>query len=809
VRVLRLNLGDHEADFHRYISVVHVKDETLRNQLIAALRGIPAGHVDGVTGLVEAHGVMLDLTADNLALLDIPNDDTAALDPVVTPEELPAGGLDPNVVARRDAEHRHRELAEGLPELEASAERTAAALVASRAALADGEANGFATSGAESDTTAALAEQRAEVERLGAARAEAEAAQTAATDAHTAAMTAWEAAVERVAAATDARNEAATAATAAAAALEELDVPEPAELGVETAPVGAIATPSSGAEDEVAALRGRRRELEAALLAVETVDPLPVRAALRNAQRNDGPEYVESSEAVRLADEWARINLALGDDAPHEDDASQFAVVDARVRVENARAALADAERGARLPDIDRADIDELEDAHEKVLDAYDKVERRIGRARAQSRLDGARADEQTILDRMGFLTYADFRMGTSILNIDSATETKLELARVELADAEDTLAKAEAAVTEELARAELLSQRSQVRAAALMLLGGEPADDLESALRGHKVEKRDDGERIMVLREALQATGLDLGNDDLSDDLLFDFAAIWLDEQEETISSRLDIEQQIADIDREMDAADQEPRTPVADEIEPETEAAPPAEAEADAEAHPEVEERRAAVIAAAATETSAATELGDAEAELFATEEAEREAAAAVTAATDAATAAHTAERAASEALESRSEELATTAAVQGRFALEAAVASAERAAAEADGALETGRTELGEVVAMLADLEQGATVSSPAHAADESSDSMEEIEWYLLARIAAQRSVSYAGSLPLVLDDALLGLTREELDHILGRLERMISAVQIVIVTTEADATSWATAAGPERAMAVDLK
>ena len=85
-------------------------------------------------------------------------------------------------------------------------------------------------------------------------------------------------------------------------------------------------------------------------------------------------------------------------------------------------------------------------------------------------------------------------------------------------------------------------------------------------------------------------------------------------------------------------------------------------------------------------------------------------------------------------------------------------------------------------------------------------ESASLAEEIEWYLLARLAAQRSVSLGGSLPLVLDDALTGLGEHEVHHILGRLERMAEAVQVIVITDDPLASSWALHAGDDRAAVV---
>ena len=56
---------------------------------------------------------------------------------------------------------------------------------------------------------------------------------------------------------------------------------------------------------------------------------------------------------------------------------------------------------------------------------------------------------------------------------------------------------------------------------------------------------------------------------------------------------------------------------------------------------------------------------------------------------------------------------------------------------------------------------------------------------------------------GSLPLLLDDALGGLDEDQLVHVLGRLERMADAVQVIVVSDDPRAASWAVAAGQDRA------
>lgn len=79
-------------------------------------------------------------------------------------------------------------------------------------------------------------------------------------------------------------------------------------------------------------------------------------------------------------------------------------------------------------------------------------------------------------------------------------------------------------------------------------------------------------------------------------------------------------------------------------------------------------------------------------------------------------------------------------------------------------------------------------------------------EDLEWYLLARLAAQRSVSFAGSVPVLLDEALSGLDDEHLVRVLDRLEPMAAAVQLIVLCEGRAAAAWALDAGPGRAAVV---
>ena len=126
---------------------------------------------------------------------------------------------------------------------------------------------------------------------------------------------------------------------------------------------------------------------------------------------------------------------------------------------------------------------------------------------------------------------------------------------------------------------------------------------------------------------------------------------------------------------------------------------------------------------------------------------------------------------------------------------------VAAARTAVAAASSAVAAIQDEYDAAVEELAVLRQ--TVSEMDH----EPPPVGEIEWYLLARLAAQRQQSFVGSLPLVIAGALDGVTDDEgLVHLLDRLERMAGAVQIVHLTDDPRIIEWAEQLDEERAAVV---
>ena len=83
------------------------------------------------------------------------------------------------------------------------------------------------------------------------------------------------------------------------------------------------------------------------------------------------------------------------------------------------------------------------------------------------------------------------------------------------------------------------------------------------------------------------------------------------------------------------------------------------------------------------------------------------------------------------------------------------------------------------------------------------------VETIEWYLLSRLAQQRSVSFVGSLPFVIDDAFRFWSVESLSSVFQRLQRMSDVIQIIYLTDDPEVGAWARYLGSDRASVIDMR
>ncbi|HEV3226181.1 MAG TPA: hypothetical protein VGZ52_05085, partial [Acidimicrobiales bacterium] len=158
MRILQLDLGGQRIEFHPYVTVLRGLDDGLRTRLIDALAAVSVGE-PSARGLVEAHGVVLDLNRESLELLDLPGDRNGSVDIVVRRDQLP--GVAPVTSSGRGQLERARaEAADRLARAEASADRAKIAMLASLEALTDpsGRSN--------VDETSGLDAPRAELTRL-------------------------------------------------------------------------------------------------------------------------------------------------------------------------------------------------------------------------------------------------------------------------------------------------------------------------------------------------------------------------------------------------------------------------------------------------------------------------------------------------------------------------------------------------------------------------------------------------------------------------------------------------------------------
>src|SRR3954452_19377844 len=105
MRVLSRKLGGEQLKLHPLVTVVNGLDPALRARLVEVIAALPAGRAEA-SGVIEAHGVLLDLTVENLAMRELNSDS----DVVVRRDELPGAELSPAVPEATSARPRHEEL---------------------------------------------------------------------------------------------------------------------------------------------------------------------------------------------------------------------------------------------------------------------------------------------------------------------------------------------------------------------------------------------------------------------------------------------------------------------------------------------------------------------------------------------------------------------------------------------------------------------------------------------------------------------------------------------------------------------------
>jgi hypothetical protein len=680
MRLLQLSLDterDAPLELHPLLTVVHGLDDRDRSRLIRSVTAIAKGQDPGLPGLIEAHGIVLDLTGDALAMLDTGAD----VDPVVRRVDLPGA-----VATARD----DRRAPDG--ETAAEGPDPAEALLLT------------APKGVHPELDRARKRHRDASDSLAVLRS------------------ATEQAARDLDAAGRQRRRAA----------EELD----AALSRAAAPLGPEHR-TGPAGQEVASLEAELDRIANGIAELQGLDTQPL-AVLLDAIENPGPtEMVPSPRAQELADRIGALQLQV---AGLEDrlEAEGRGPVSAMRRLDEARADVQAAERALERADLDPADEVALRKAHEVVLDSERKASGLRARA-GQRKLAEALARQQEILDRVGYPTWSAYIMGASLMGADPAAEERLAQARVELSAAEAHWARVSAAMEADPEHHALLDELERVEVEAIGLLLEREAsvpserEELEGCLRDLREPKHDvtPEQLVEALAFHLESIGYPLGEARRDMAHVCRVAQAFLAEAEgiaarveELAAERLMVESRLAD-------------------------ACSRAEAEA-----------WAALEASVELPSGAGPSLADLEHELARARAAEEEKV---------------------ELLEGREALL--------EAALATEQAAARRAVAVARQVLEaTGADRTGHGAAVTAG---GVDHATPGW----SEVDPEAIELYLLARLAAQRQVSYAGSVPLLIDDALLGIPDADVRRVLDGLGRMAESVQVVYLSEDPAVLEWA--------------
>jgi hypothetical protein len=831
VRLLQLATGPGELlDLHPNVTVVQGLDGDHRHRLIDAVAGLARGSGVAGGGLLEAHGVLFEPRAELLGLLDLAELD---LDPIVRPGDLPA---QPMTVDARELRTREEEFAGLLSRISAQAERVSIARDAVAAATTAVERARRAHADAAADAARRLAEgdeltsrvdhltedkrrierERTEVEaalviaRAALAEVEARTAEVREAAARTAeAQATLEAERDRVAADRDA---------AAADAVERAQAELAEVLAATTAgpPAEDVDGPRARAE-QVAA---RIEALDRMIAALAPRGPDEVAAALALLRGTDSTEQVPSEEAVAVAEQLEAVARELG---PDEDGATvEGSLTEARTRLNDAQQALLEAEQAARGPELARDAVRELEDAHDALQEAIGKAEGRFARASARARVTELRATEQAILDRLGFPSYAAYVMGSPTPVHDPEKQAAVHAARAELAAAEVEWRRLGAATDVALERAALLDHRRALLERARALLGGVslPVEAIPDALRALRVPVVSVARSARRLQLALDAAGVDLGDEHLDEAELAVIADAWLVEaaaadrrRQAALDERASLEAEWLSLSAEavpaLDAWNAS--APALDQAGEQAEREAAARAGlAEAENHwlasELAEERWPELVGELEGATAAATEAAEAAAGGLAEVAAARAAIEGILERERALEEEREVVRAVDAALRAELEALPTIAPDPAE--LDAEIETSESRFRDAATELEAEIRALdaldadGQAVAI--EIERLQDIVSAQHSGG--ATEADELEWYLLARLAAQRSVSIAGSLPLLLDDALRGLDAKDVDHLLGRLERIAEAVQVIIISDDPLVADWARAAGSARAAVV---
>jgi|GEM_PF-1347654 len=711
MRLLQLNPNGSEEnalDLHPMLTVVTGLSPAARESLLDIVTALPKGIAPSMHGLVECHGIFLDLDAPSLALLDLSD---ANVDVRLRPEDIRTV-LDKAAVG---------------------------AVAVDRLALQETPVT------AEEILESSAPGVHPELDHARAQQADAREALSILRDAVDRAMVELEGASSK-----RRRSEAALLAAKGATGRPGLRLVGDDQVASEVQRARIL--------EEIAEFEEAIERATRGVAQLKGLDVRPLQVLLEAIQNPEPVEYVTSDRARQLADEFEALQARV-ESLEASVSVQGLKPSDVMTRLEQARGEVKSAERAMQKPNLSNDDVAELETAHEAVLEAERKASGGIGKRAAQKRYEDALEAERTILDRVGFPTWSAYVMGAGLMSIDPVAEERLNRAKFDMEEAETLWAQVTVALEDTPEHHEVLDQIEGVYLEAVDLLGGDQeGQDIAAALRELKVAKREVtmDELVYALAYQLKEVGIDLGPVPLLD-VTVQVAEVFLEEAAgvqpriaELQEERTVLEQRLAVAERELIDVDAEPAS---DE---------------------------AAVIGSAVGDGELAA-LAEA---LAVTEEDERDM---------------------FEFVEAR--EALMDAAIQME-----SVATGRVKKVGTDVARTVNEKRASDPLAAFDSLspfdESSRQLTSDISFDDVSGVDVgrEAVEFYLLARLAALRSVSYGGSVPMVVDDALVGIEAGDLERLLDRLDKMADAVQVIYLTDDPVVIRWAERRGFERAAVV---
>ncbi|MBL8778418.1 MAG: hypothetical protein JNK12_20940 [Acidimicrobiales bacterium] len=763
MRLLRLH--DHAPDgahieLHPRLSIVSGLTPAAKERLLAALAALPVGGaggaLDGISGEVEVNGIILDLDAESLALLDL----DPRLEMVVRAHDLATCGVDAD----------DRSGAADVPGVPATPELLDAARRAAR------------DSAATHDLLRQSIEALEEEHRRALARRSALALAVADAGGHPDPVPADEGTdhadhVDHLDHVDHDDAEVAPVAehTVMRASTAVLDSPGPTPEAV-----AALAAAAA----RVDRLRTRRDDLLVALEPLDDIDTTAVRAALAEVPSGDAPGEVPDPVARAAADELdAAIGALEAYDAQLE--ANGHGPLAAYRRLDEAQRRFLAAEAAVRPPVIDPADAEALEAAHDDLLEAELRITAaRMPGKKLKERLDEAAAVEAEILARVGFATYTAFVMSTTAPVVSPELRAAHAQAQADWEQADAAFAQSVAAVEQDPQRLPLAAavDAAQSRGQALVEVFDER--DLLAALRAKTMVDQAHEARVAAaaaqVRAALESVGVDFGDLELSAEDIVDVATVWLADMAEATRRRGELEESLHSLEDEIAGAELDlsqletsaPNRAGDEEVEEREPLTPPVLDEQDEQDEQEADEgpdERPDLSDTSGDDGAGEREGGDEVGDLARLD----------------------LELGLAE-LDAEVRDLAEQ--VDAQRSLLAAAASALEGARAHLAALEggAGGEDTGFAVATT-------FASVDGHGAEVAD--LGQVEWYLLSRLAAQRSVSYAGSVPLVLDDPFGRVADDDVEYLLERLVRMSDAVQLIFVGDDPRVLRWSSAADDE--------